>query len=77
MHDDDLEGSPDTPALGVWQLVGLGTVFAGTVVAGLVLGWLVDRHFDSSPIFVLAGIGIGIVAAFASAWRQIKPFLSE
>lgn len=77
MHDDDLEGSPDAPELSVWRLVGLGAVFVGNVVAGLVLGWFADRHFDTSPIFVLTGIGLGIATAFASAWQQIKPFLDR
>jgi len=77
MNDDALEGSPDAASPGVWQLVGLGAVFVGNVVAGLVLGWLADREWGTSPIFVLSGIGLGIVGAFVSAWRQIKPFLSR
>ncbi len=76
MNDEGLEGSPDAASLGIWKLVGLGMLFVGNVVAGLILGWLADRHWDTSPVFVLSGIGIGIVTAFVSAWHQIKPFLS-
>lgn len=76
MNDEGLDGSPDAASLGVWKLVGLGMVFVGNVVAGLVLGWLADRHWNTSPVFVLSGIALGIVTAFYSAWRQIKPFLS-
>lgn len=76
MNDEGLDGSPDAASLGVWKLVGLGMVFVGNVVAGLVLGWLADRHWNTSPVFVLSGIALGIVTAFYSAWRQIKPLLS-
>ena len=76
MNDEGLDGSPDAASMAMWKLVGLGAVFVGNVVAGLVLGWLADRHWDTSPVFVLSGISLGIVTAFASAWQQIKPFLS-
>lgn len=77
MSDDELEGSAGAASLGVWRLIGLGTIFVGNVVAGLVLGWLADRRWDTSPVFVLSGIGLGIVLAFISAWKQIKPFLGS
>jgi F0F1-type ATP synthase assembly protein I len=77
MNDEELEGSRDAASLGVWQLVGLGALFVGNVVAGLVLGWFADRHFGTSPVFVLSGIAIGIVTAFISAWLRIKPFLDR
>ena len=77
MNDEALEGSRDAASLGVWQLVGLGALFVGNVVAGLVLGWFADRHFGTSPVFVLSGIAIGIVTAFISAWLRIKPFLDR
>lgn len=77
MRDEAHEGARDAASLGVWQLVGLGAVFVGNVVGGLVLGWFADQHFDTSPVFVLSGIGIGIVGAFVSAWLRIKPFLDR
>lgn len=77
MNDDGLEGSPDAASLGAWQLVGLGGFFAGCVVAGLVLGWLADRQWDTSPVFVLTGIAVGIVGAGVGAWIRIKPFLEQ
>lgn len=75
MNDDDLEGSPDAPALGAWDLVSLGGLSVGSVVAGLFIGWVVDRHFGTSPVFVLSGIAIGIAGAIVGSWFRIKPFL--
>lgn len=77
MNDDDLEGSPDAPALGAWDLVSLGGLSVGSVVVGLVLGWLADRQLDTSPVFVLSGIAIGIVGAIVGSWVRIKPFLDH
>lgn len=77
MDDEALDGSPDADSLGVWRVVGLGMLLVGNTVAGLILGWLADRHWNTSPVFVLSGIAIGMVTAFISAWLQIKPFLSR
>ena len=44
------------------DLVGLGGLLAGAVIAGAVLGLLADHFADSSPVFTLIGIGLGVVA---------------
>ena len=44
------------------DLIGLGGLLAGAVVAGLVLGYLVDEVAGTAPVFVLVGIGLGILA---------------
>ena len=44
------------------DLIGLGGLLAGAVVAGLVVGYLVDEAAGTSPVFVLVGIGLGILA---------------
>jgi len=77
MHDDELEGSSDAASLGLWQLVGLGSMFVGFIVAGLVLGELADRRWGTSPTFVLVGISVGIVGSTISSWIHIKPFLQR
>lgn len=44
------------------DLIGLGGLLAGAVVAGLVLGYLLDEVAGTAPVFVLVGIGLGILA---------------
>ena len=44
------------------DLIGLGGLLAGSVIAGLVLGYLLDEAAGTSPVGVLAGIGLGILA---------------
>lgn len=76
MPGDETSGQPPAPAeLGVWQLVGIGGSAVGSIVAGLALGWLADLRLDTSPVLVLAGIAVGMLAAVVTSWIRIKPFL--
>lgn len=43
------------------DLAGLGGLLLGAVVGGMLLGLLADHAFDSSPVGVLVGIGLGVV----------------
>jgi hypothetical protein len=42
-------------------LLGIGSVSAAAVAAGIVLGWWLDGVFSTSPILVVIGIALGIV----------------
>ncbi|MGI9156365.1 MAG: AtpZ/AtpI family protein [Marmoricola sp.] len=44
------------------DLIGLGGLLVGAVVAGLVIGLLVDNAAGTAPAFTLLGIFLGIVA---------------
>ena len=44
------------------DLIGLGGLLAGAVIAGLVVGYVLDDVLGTSPVFVLVGIGLGILA---------------
>lgn len=44
------------------DLMGLGGLLVGAVVAGLVIGILVDDRAGTSPTFTLLGIFLGILA---------------
>ena len=61
MVDERSDAGPDAGLRGR-DLIGLGGLLAGCVVVGLVLGLLVDDAADSSPVGVLVGIGLGILA---------------
>ena len=57
------------------DLIGLGGLLAGAVVAGLVVGYLVDEAAGTSPVFVLAGIGLGILAGCAGFVVKVRAAL--
>ena len=57
------------------DLIGLGALLVGSVVICTVLGLVLDRSFDSSPAFTLAGVGVGIVLAGVGFWLRIRSAL--
>ncbi len=70
MDDDDTE-----PAIDAWTLVGLGGLLVACVVGGLVIGWFADNHWDSSPVGILIGLGIGVVVGVVGSCVQIASYL--
>ena len=57
------------------DLVGLGGLLAGAVVAGTVLGLVVDNVAGTSPVFTLVGVGLGIVAGGVGFWLRVRDAL--
>jgi len=54
---------PADPNRDVSSLLTLGIVLALCLVLGLGLGWLLDTAVGTSPVFLLVGLLLGIVAA--------------
>ncbi|MCX6512639.1 MAG: AtpZ/AtpI family protein [Actinobacteria bacterium] len=65
---------PLAPLPGAFALIGLGTSIAACVALGLLLGLVVDRMLQSSPICLIVGIVLGSVVAALSAIAQIRRF---
>jgi F0F1-type ATP synthase assembly protein I len=59
------------------DLVGLGGLLVGSVVAGVVVGVLADNLAGTSPIFSLVGIGLGIVLGGVGFWLRVRAALRE
>jgi F0F1-type ATP synthase assembly protein I len=59
------------------DLLGLGGVLVGGVVGGLVVGLLVDQAAGTSPLFVLVGIALGVLAAGVGFWLRVRAALRE
>jgi F0F1-type ATP synthase assembly protein I len=57
------------------DLVGLGGLLAGAVVAGLVIGYLIDAALGSEPVGVLTGIALGIVLGGVGFWLRVRAAL--
>lgn len=68
-HDDG------DPGLRIRDLVGLGGLLVGCVVAGLSLGWLVDDRLSTAPVFTLVGLAGGIATGVWGSWLRIRLFL--
>jgi hypothetical protein len=68
-HDEGDSG------LRIRDLVGLGGLVVGCVVAGLFLGWLVDDRLSTAPVFTLVGLAGGIATGVWGSWLRIRLFL--
>ncbi len=44
------------------------TAFFGSLMAGLLLGWIADAVFDTRPAFIVFGILAGAVVGFWRMW---------
>jgi len=52
-------------------IVAAGATFAFTVIAGMLVGiWLSGRTGQS--LWVLGGLGLGLIAGAVSAWRLVS-----
>jgi F0F1-type ATP synthase assembly protein I len=65
----------DTGALRGRDLLGLGGILVAGVVFGLVVGLLVDAAADTSPVFTLIGIFVGIALAGFAFWVRVRDAL--
>jgi ATP synthase protein I len=68
---------PDEPDRSLdWSaLLGMGTVIAAELVAGLGLGWLVDKLAGTGPVFLLIGVLLGIAAAVSYTVVEFRKYL--
>jgi len=58
-------------------LLGMGTVIAAELLAGLGLGWLLDSIAGTAPVFLLIGLLLGIVAAVSYTVVEFRKYLKS
>lgn len=68
-HDAD----PDE--LRIRDLLALGGMLVGCIVAGLVAGLLLDVWLGTSPALALAGTAFGIALAGVGFWLRVRAYL--
>ena len=62
---------------GALGLAGIGFYIAGTIILGILGGRWIDEKLNSGPIFLIAGLILGIIAAFYGVYRLIRPLLDN
>jgi F0F1-type ATP synthase assembly protein I len=76
---DPTDGPPSGPvpslAPGAVEFLTLGLTLAMTIVVCGALGYLVDRWLNTSPIFTLIGVVLGIAAAVMTAIARVRKYL--
>lgn len=67
---------PEQPP-GWASLLGMGVAIAAQLVVGMGLGWLVDSLAGTTPVFVLVGLFLGIVAAVSYTYIEFRKYLKS
>ncbi|TSD93897.1 hypothetical protein FOS14_21680 [Skermania sp. ID1734] len=57
------------------QLIGLGATLVGSVVFGLIVGWVLDAVLGTTPLFIMVGLAVGILCAVGSSVVQFRKFM--
>jgi F0F1-type ATP synthase assembly protein I len=57
------------------DLIGLGGLLAGAVIAGTLLGLVVDHAAGTEPAFTMAGVFLGIIAGGLGFWARVRAAL--
>ena len=64
-----------------WQaalrLIGVGWYVTGSILLGVLAGLWLDNKFDTEPLFVVAGLILGIIVAGYGVYRMLWPFISS
>ncbi len=52
--------------------MGLGTELAASVVGMLLIGYFLDKHFNTSPWLLLTGAAVGMIGGFYNFFREVQ-----
>lgn len=58
-------------------LAGIGALNATCWLVGIALGWLIDSHLHTVPIFILSGLVAGAALGIAATHKEVRRYLGE
>ncbi len=59
------------------KLTGVGFFIGISIVGGTFAGLWMDGKLNTSPLFILIGLFLGLVVAVFGVYRMIKPFIKN
>lgn len=65
------------PWLEALSLTGIGFYIAGSIILGIVGGRWLDDKYNTSPLWLIVGLILGIVVAIYGTYSMFKPFLEN
>ena len=69
-----MKEKPPTPSVytALGALAGIGFTIAVPMALGTYLGYLLDSHFNTKPLFILLGLLLGLISGISGAFRLYK-----
>lgn len=58
-------------------LAGIGALNATCWLAGIAVGWWIDSHLHTVPLFILLGLLAGAALGVAATYKEVRRYLSE
>lgn len=71
------EPRPSPPAPGVVALLQIGGMCGFCIGVAVLVGYLLDGVFGTTPLLVFVGLAIGIVGAATGSYVIIRPYLAN
>jgi len=68
-------GVSSKPSPSFSTLIGMGVATALCVAAGVGGGYWLDRTFHTGELFTFVGLALGVIAAVATVYSDVKKFL--
>jgi Putative F0F1-ATPase subunit Ca2+/Mg2+ transporter len=66
---------PTDPGLRGRDLIGLGGLLAAAIIFCTGLGIVLDRLADTTPVFTMVGVALGMVAGAVGFWVRVRAAL--
>ncbi|MBT8484485.1 MAG: AtpZ/AtpI family protein [Phycisphaerae bacterium] len=68
------KSNADAESRRLWRLAGMGGTLASEILAGTLLGWLIDKFFGTGPtwmiVLTVAGVIVGMATFIRSALKE-------
>lgn len=55
----------------------LGTDFVSAVIVGLVIGYWIDKFFETTPLFLIIFLILGALAGFRNVYKYATKVISK
>ncbi len=67
--------SPRSPS--PFVLFGLGGANAACWLVGFAVGWLIDDHVGTTPLFTILGLLVGVTLGAMSTYKEVRRYLRQ
>ena len=59
------------------RLIGMGWYVGGSILLGVLGGIWLDSKLHTSPLFVMAGLLLGLIVAFYGVYKMVLPMIIQ